>query len=127
MAIVGTKVGDGVFLAQMTALHMELRLYVNAHAPGYDDDPTAYVEPVGGGYGVADMPAVNWGVANADPFSYGFYPPITYAFTAAVTVRGYFVLVRGTTQILFAEAFTAPFVFGAGGGPLQISLVLGLQ
>jgi hypothetical protein len=48
------------------------------------------------------------------------YPAVTWTFTAALQVYGYYLTDGGGTVSLWAETFGAPYVYPAGGGVFQL-------
>lgn len=130
MALVATQEGCMALWQQLLGLYAignpVVRLLGQAYAPQHTDTLATYapLEVVGAGYAPIQLanPRPNWQITPLPNGAQAAYPTLSWSFTAAVTVYGYWLNDATATYSLWAEAFASPFVFGPAGGVLNLTL-----
>lgn len=129
--ISGTKAGDDLFLQYMMGAASPgsyvVRLFQNNYTPTYDDVPSDYTQATLTGYAPVTTSPGTWTFTAADPYSHADYPTITWTFTGAGSVYGYYITDSGNTTVFIAEVFGGgPFVYPSAGGLLLLAPRIGL-
>lgn len=102
-----------------------IHLYKNDVTPSSSSVIGTFTECTEFGYAPQTLAMGDWSVAldMTGTGAIGSHAPITFTFTEAVTVYGYYVTDTGV-NLLWAERFTMPFSLGAGGGDIGISPII---
>lgn len=135
MALVATLEGELALWGQILSINSigypVLHLFNQPHTPLHTDTAATYAAIEGGppGYGPVALtqPAANWTFQDwpvPPPFTavLATYQPITWQFTGAGTIYGYFVTAEGSNVALWGEAL-GPFIFTALGGTFTLQLM----
>lgn len=124
MALLVPNVGEKEMLERILngTDDLVLHLYGNTggdHVPAETDVVTSYDEVNTGGYGQKALTAP-W-VISGDPTE-GSYPQVSFDFTGAATVYGYYVTNGDSSILLWAERFSdGPYNIPSGGGSVKIT------
>jgi len=121
MALLVPNVGEKEMLERILngIDELVLHLFQVDHTPVEGDVSTSYDEVDGGGYNQIILSAP-WTVAG-DPTE-GSYPQVSFDFTGAATVYGYFVTDNLGSILLWAERFSdGPYNIPSGGGSVKIT------
>ncbi len=101
-------------------------LYANNITPSITDTVATYTESVAGGYTASTATSANWTFATVSTVDSMTYPAITFTFSGAETIYGYYVT-NSSSVLLFSERFSSPITFSSGGGNLVLNLACTLQ
>ena len=121
-------VGD---ITSLPSRNQVMKLYTSPLG-NIDDDFSAasFAEATAAGYAPATMVPAGWSAATVSGTSSATYSPdVTFSFTAAESVAGYYVVdtTSPTAVLLWAESFSGgPFVLPSSGGQIQITPTLSL-
>lgn len=121
MALLVPNVGEKEMLERILngADDLQLHLFEVDHTPVEGDVVTSYDEVAGGGYAKISLLA-NWTIAG-DPTE-GSYPQVSFDFTGAATVYGYYVTSGNDSILLWSERFSdGPYNIPSGGGSVKIT------
>jgi hypothetical protein len=103
-----------------------VHLYSNNYSPQHTDTYSTYAphELSGGGYSPIQLvnPSANWTIAAIGAGAQASYVMITWTFTGAQTLWGYWLSDGTNTYSLWAEQFASSFVYGSGGGTFLLQL-----
>jgi hypothetical protein len=131
MSLVATQEGCSRLWLQIwgiTALgNPWVHLYGSSHTPAHTDTYSTYsaIElSSGGGYAAQQLtvPGTNWTIATVTAGAQATYITLTWTFTGAESVYGYWLGDSTNTYSLWAEQFAAAFVFPSTGGTFTLSL-----
>jgi len=67
-------------------------------------------------------PGPNWTLSTLADGAQAVHTPLSWAFTGACLVYGYWLSDQTNTYSLLGETFSAPFTYGAAGGPFTLNL-----
>jgi hypothetical protein len=133
MSLVATQEGCSALWQQILGIRAIgapwVRLFGQAWTPSHTDTIATYaaVELAVGGYSPVSLKGgINWQVSALPNGAQAFWPLVQWSFIAGCTVYGYWLNDASNMYSLVAEAFAAPFSFGAAGGPFQLQLPLTL-
>lgn len=121
MALLVPNVGEKEMLERILngTDDLVLHLFQVDHTPVEADVVTSYQEVNTGGYTEISLTAA-WTIAG-DPTE-GSYPQVSFAFTGAATVYGYYVTNGDSSILLWAERFSdGPYNIPSGGGSVKIT------
>lgn len=98
-----------------------------AHTPQHSDTEGTFhgVEvPLGNGYAPIQLtqPGANWSFTSVLSGVQAQYLTLTWGFTAAVTIFGYWLSDGTQTYSLWGEAFAGQFTYGPGGGQFNLTM-----
>lgn len=96
------------------------------HAIAHSDTETVLVASEASGAGYAPIlvsPAASWVVATLADGAQATYPTLTWTFTSAITIYGYWLSDNTNTYSLFGETFTNPFIYTSSGGVFLLNLL----
>lgn len=127
MALEAPTIGEVVLLQYLVNMvaptNLVLHLYKNdvtiAQGTVYAD-----ITEVGAGIGYAPITLIGTSWTTTTPGSQGtaVYSEVTFTFTTAQSVYGYYITSTTASTLLWLERFTgAPFTLPAGGGTIAIS------
>lgn len=130
MSLVVTQEGGSALwkqILQITELGVpNVHLFGSAHEPAHTDTYATYaaIELAVAGYAPIPLadPATDWSIAPIPAGAKATYVAITWVFTAACAVYGYWLADASDTYSIFAEQFAAPYVFPTAGGTFPIVL-----
>lgn len=127
MALTAPTVGEVTLLQYLVNMASPTNLVLHL----YNNDPTISAATVIGNItevpsGIGYLPITLVGTAwtTTTPASLGtaVYSEVTFSFTTAQSVYGYYVTSTSSTALLWLEKFSgAPFTLPAGGGTISIS------
>lgn len=121
MALLVPNVGEKEMLERILngADDLVLHLFQVDHTPVEADVATSYTEVNTGGYAAISLTSP-WTIAG-DPTE-GGYPQVSFDFTGAATVYGYYVTNGDNSILLWAEKFSdGPYNIPSGGGSVKIT------
>ena len=133
MALLAPKVGaeqlSKVLVNNVAPTNVKLHLYTNNHTPAEGDVLGSYTESTAAGYAAAVLTGASWTItAGSSAGAVASYPQVTFTYTAAETVYGYYVTDNSSLILLWAELFTGgPFVVPSAGGTIQVTPGFTLQ
>lgn len=122
-------VGD---ITSLPSRNQVMKLYTSpaGNIPDTGTTAASFTEATAAGYTPATMVPAGWTAATVSGTSTATYAPdVTFSFTAAETVMGYYVVdtTSPTPVLLWAESFSGgPFVLPSSGGQIQITPTLSL-
>ena len=121
-------VGD---ITSLPSRNQVMKLYTSPAGDILENFTAAsFTEATAAGYAAATMVPAGWTAATVSGTSTATYSPdVTFSFTAAETVMGYYVVdtTSPTPVLLWAESFSGgPFVLPSSGGQIQITPTLSL-
>jgi len=97
-----------------------LHLYKVDKTPAETDVVTSYTEVNTGGYAPITL-SNTWNISTTDPTE-ASYAQVSFDFTGAATVYGYYVTNNNGTILLWAEKFSdGPYNIPSGGGSIKIT------
>lgn len=127
MALSAPTVGEVVLLQYIVNMvsptNLVLHLYTN-DATINQAATISSVTEVGGGIGYVPITMAGSSWTTTTPGSQGtaVYSEVTFSFTTAQSVYGYYVTSTSSSTLLWLERFSgAPFTLPAGGGTVSIS------
>lgn len=131
MAVVVTQEGALRIWSQIFGIssigYPYLHLFSTQHTPAHGDTEATYaaIELVVSGYApfALTQPPVNWSLAAIGAGAQATYTTVSWTFTAAATVWGYWLADQTNTYSLWAEVFPTSFVYGSQGGVFSLQLV----
>lgn len=135
MSLVLTQAGGLVMWQQCLNIvqfgNPTFHLFGQSYSPTHTDVWTTWISkelPLANGYAPVTLPNTlgEWSFSPNSQGQTATATLITFNFTGALTVFGYFVSWDGPQVGWFAEQFAAGFVFPAAGGPFNFLLVLPL-
>lgn len=114
-------------LGILTPTNPIVHLFGSAHTPAHTDTESTYAAielPSANGYApiVLTSPGTNWTITPDPVGAKATHTAISWTFTAALTVYGYWLSDNSGTISLWAEAFNPAYVFLAGGGVFPLTL-----
>jgi len=121
MALLVPNVGESEMLERILngADDLVLHLFEVDHTPVEADVVTSYDEVSTGGY--ASIALTSPWTISGDPTE-GAYPQVSFDFTGAATVYGYYVTNGDNSILLWAERFSdGPYNIPSGGGSVKIT------
>lgn len=138
MALVAPTQGDREFLRRTITRYTGLgdsviiRLFKNKAAGiSKADSVRTFIYPTATGYAQQTLTAASWTWAAGPTGDSIFYPQITFTFTGADSINGYYLSTMklpGDSIILYAEVFTnGPYVLPAGGGTIKVTPQVGIN
>lgn len=122
MALLVPNVGEREMLTRILngADKCKLKLYKVDKVPAETDIVDSYTEVDTGGYTELSLSA-QWTIGTADPTE-ASYTQVSFDFTGAATVYGYFVTDASESILLWAEKFNdGPYNIPSGGGSVKIT------
>ncbi len=127
MALTAPTTGEVKLLHYITNMVSPTNLVLHL----YSNDPTinaalttSLITEVGAGIGYAPITLVGTAWTTTTPGGLGtaVYSEVTFTFTTAQSVYGYYVTSTSASQLLWIEKFSgAPFTLPSGGGTIAIS------
>ena len=122
-------VGD---ITSLPSRNQVMKLYTSPSGTiGEGFTAASFTETTAAGYSAVTLVPAGWAAASVAGVSTATYSPdVTFTFTAADTIVGYYVVdtTSPTPVLLWAEAFTGgPFVLPSSGGQIQITPTLSLE
>ena len=132
MALTAPTTGEVKLLHYITNMVSPTNLVLHL----YSNDPTiaaalttSTITEVGAGIGYAPITLVGTAWTTTTPGGLGtaVYSEVTFTFTTAQSVYGYYVTSTSSSQLLWIERFSgAPFTLPSGGGTIAISPLVSL-
>lgn len=132
MALTAPTTGEVKLLHYITNMVSPTNLVLHL----YSNDPTinaalttSLITEVGAGIGYAPITLVGTAWTTTTPGGLGtaVYSEVTFTFTTAQSVYGYYVTSTSSSQLLWVERFSgAPFTLPSGGGTIAISPLVSL-
>jgi hypothetical protein len=131
MTLQSPTVGEVTLLQYLVALatptNLVLHLYTNDPTSG--PNPFApgtvianFTEAAATGYNPITLVGSNWTTTTPASLGTAVYSEVTFTFTTAVSVYGYYVTSTNASTLLWCERFSgAPFTLPTGGGTIGIS------
>ena len=127
MALEAPAVGEVVLLQYLTNMISPTNLVMHL----YTNDPSisattviGNITEVGGSIGYAPITLIGTGWTTSTPANLGtaIYSEVTFSFTTAQSVYGYYVTSTSASTLLWMERFSgAPFTLPSGGGTIGIT------
>jgi hypothetical protein len=103
-----------------------VHLFGSQHTPAHTDTEATYaaIELAAAGYApiLLGQPSANWTISAIGAGAQAVYLTVSWTFTAAATVWGYWLSDQTQTYSLWAEIFLSSFVYGSSGGPFTLQL-----
>lgn len=100
---------------------VKLKLFKNNVTVAKTDTTSTYTESTAAGYSSATLTGSSWTFSTVNSVTTGTYPAVTFTYTAAETVYGYYVTNLAGTVLLWSEAFSAPCAIPSGGGSITVT------
>jgi hypothetical protein len=126
MSLLVADTGDVLALQRMlnfvAADNCKLHLFSNSYTPAKGDTVASYTECVGTGYAAATCTGASWSVTTVSHVTTATYPAITFTFSVAQTVYGYYITNNAGTTLIGAEAFPSALTIPSGGGTVTVTL-----
>lgn len=131
MALTAPTVGEVVLLQYL--VNMAAPTNVVLHL--YSNDPSivpgttigSIVEATGGGYAPITLVGTGWTTTTPGGLGTAVYSEVTFSFTTAASLYGYYVTSTSSSTLLWIERFpSAPYTLPSGGGSIGISPRLSL-
>jgi len=122
MALLVPNVGEREMLARILngSDKSVLHLYKVDKVPAEADVASGYTEVNTGGYASISLTA-QWTIGTSDPTE-ASYAQVSFDFTGAATVYGYYVTDAANSILLWAEKFNdGPYNIPSGGGSVKIT------
>jgi hypothetical protein len=105
-------------LNYQAASNLTVHLFTNNHTVADSDTLSSYTESSQSGYTVQTLSGATWTVANVAGVITATYPAVTFSYTAAETLYGYYVL-QSTTPV-WSENFGSAFTIPSSGGNVVV-------
>lgn len=102
-----------------------VHLYNNNHTPATADTTANYTESVVSGYTASTATGSLWTVAAVAGLVSATFPSITFTFSGAETLYGYWI--QNNSTVLWAELFSSAFTMPGGGGNIVLNLDITLS
>ena len=126
MTLVVSNVGDVLALNRLlnvaSTADVVCHLFSNSYSPQKTDTVSSYTECSAAGYAAITCTGASWVVATVSSVTTASYPAITFNFTGAQTVYGYYITDSAGTTLLLAEAFPTALAIPSGGGSVTVTL-----
>lgn len=129
MAMTWALTGKAKILGQATnnvaVSSWKLHLYTNNETPDKDSVYGDFTEDTADGYAAETMTPASWTIAavGATAEMKGSYPKVTFTYTEASTVYGYYITDTAGTCLIGAEKFSdGPYTLGNSGGSINTTL-----
>lgn len=122
MALLVPNVGEREMLARILngTDKSKIHLYQVDKTPAETDTAAGYTEVNTGGYALITLSST-WTIGVADPTE-ASYVQVSFDFTSAATVYGYYVTDNANSILLWAEKFSdGPYNIPSGGGSVKIT------
>jgi len=113
---------------QLKPQDLVLHLYTNNYVPT-ETTTLAYLTEAdpATGYQAQNLVGASWNVTQTAGVTTAMYPDVTFSFTTATTIVGYYVTTI-SNSLLWVEIFSnGPFSLPAGGGQLAVTPTLTLD
>jgi hypothetical protein len=129
MTLVVPNIGDQKSLAYIvgsaTNGNLKLHLYNNNYTPSKGDTLSNYTESIGAGYAAQTLTSTTWTIATVSNVTTATYSAVTFTYTGADNLYGYYVTDAASANLLWAEAFPSVFNIPSAGGSVTVTPVLG--
>jgi len=126
MALTVPTVGEVVLLQYLTNMvaptNLVMHLYTND--PTVDDNIVVgnITEAAAAGYAPITLVGSAWTTTTPGGLGTAVYSEVTFSFTTAASIYGYYVTSTNASTLLWVERFSgAPFTLPSGGGTVGIS------
>lgn len=126
MSLVFSNLGDTLALGNLinkTANgNLHLHLNTNNYAPVKTSTVSNFTESTATGYSLATLTGASWVIAtDGSNNTVATYPEVTFTYTAAESVYGYYVTDAADTTLVYAEQFGAVANVPSGGGSIKVT------
>jgi hypothetical protein len=107
---------------------LDIKLYTNDVTPAETDTVATYTEATGSGYTEQQLTPGSWSISPGNPTT-SEHTQVSFTFTGALgLVYGYFVVRRGTGELMWAERFTnGPYNIAQSGDEIRVTPRLNLE
>ena len=125
MSLVMSSIGDVESLKRVlnysAADDVKIHLFTNNHTPVAADTLSNYTESTATGYGAVTLTGTDWTISTIGGVTTATHATaVTFTYTAAENVYGYYITNNASTVLLWAELFSTYCPIPSGGGSVSV-------